>query len=280
MADPAPPRRVRWAEPVETPGYTVCPLSYECDEGVGLRAALYLPRARGPFPGVIYLTDDVPAEGPLLPGGGEVDLCIRRGFAVLVPEVRGLNDSAPLEDTGLFEISGYHTRRVNDAVAIGRPLLGQRVTDVLGAVSVLDEREEVAGGPVIVGDGAGALWGLYAAALDERVASAAARAGLASYQHFIDDPCPTWIQSDRMSTVVVPGALEWFDLPDVASMVAPRPLRLSGLVYGSNRPLSADELTEAYARTRRRYQALGAGDGLELFVSDDLSDWAPLRRRA
>ncbi len=131
---------------------------------------------------------------------------------------------------------------------------------------------EITEGVVAMGDCADGLWAVYAAALDERIVAVAARRRLASYQHVVEHPSATSIQNDRMTSVVAPGALKWSELPNLASVVAPRHLRLSGLVDGPNRPLSQDELADTHARTAQRYEALGAAGKLLLPESSDVTD--------
>jgi hypothetical protein len=53
---------------------------------------------------------------------------------------------------------------------------------------------------------------------------------------------------------MIPGALATGDLCDVAAALAPRPLRLEGLVDGQNRLLSADALRETYATAHEAYR--------------------------
>ena len=67
-----------------------------------------------------------------------------------------------------------------------RTLFGQRVLDVMRAVDFLWERCYIApqidkGRLAILGEGVGGLWGLYAAALDGRVAAVIALDTLYSY---------------------------------------------------------------------------------------------------
>jgi hypothetical protein len=58
---------------------------------------------------------------------------------------------------------------------------------------------------------------------------------------------------------LVPGVLDHAgDLSDVAATLAPRPLRLEGLVDGLNRPVAAEELKRAYETARKAYGADGS----------------------
>ena len=69
-----------------------------------------------------------------------------------------------------------------------------------------------------------------------------ARGGLIGYAAVLNSPF-RYVPHDA----VVPGALTAGDLNDVAAALAPRPLRLAGLVDGLNRPASAEEAARTYA---------------------------------
>jgi hypothetical protein len=76
--------------------------------------------------------------------------------------------------------------------------------------------------------------------------------------------------------VVVPGALAHFDLPDLVSLLAPRPVLLSGLVDGAGRALPLAEVEREYARARRMYGDAGAPGRLEIADRDKLDGWQGL----
>ena len=182
---------------------------------------------------------------------------------------------APFEDEVRSGISTYATRRAHDALAVGRPLIGQHVLDVLAAIEALSSHG-AAGPLVVVADGAAGLWGLFAAVASERVGSLAVRDSLASYERFVRCPLATWIQGDRESSVVLPGALGFFDLPDLVSILAPRHVLLSRLVDGSNAVLPAAEVEREYARALARFEERGAGNRLSICDHDELRSWQGL----
>jgi hypothetical protein len=58
----------------------------------------------------------------------------------------------------------------------------------------------------------------------------------------------------------LPGALTTGDLPDVAGSLAPRPLRLEGLVDGLNRRVAAAAVQKTYEPAKAVYRAAKAED--------------------
>ena len=98
----------------------------------------------------------------------------------------------------------------------------------------------------------GALWVLFAAALDRRIHSVICEGGLLSYQSLA---C-----ADRYihgANVFIRDVLLHFDLPDVAACVAGRNLVLLGPVDAMGKPVDLSEAKIAYKRTDEAYAATG-----------------------
>jgi hypothetical protein len=76
----------------------------------------------------------------------------------------------------------------------------------------------------------GAALALLAGLFDGDIKAVVARGGLVSVRSVLDSPF-ICVPHD----FVVPGLLTAGDLPDVAASIAPRPLRVEGLVDGTNR---------------------------------------------
>lgn len=134
---------------------------------------------------------------------------------------------------------------------IGRPLLGQWVWDIRRLLDALQETDGRLPREVkVVGVGPGGLVALAAAALDDRITAVTTIDSLGS---FISE---TPYQGQRMGTIV-PGIVEYVgDVPDLAALVAPKPLTIQGAVSGNGEPLKSDALQEAFRRTRKAYSLL------------------------
>jgi len=89
---------------------------------------------------------------------------------------------------------------------------------------------------------------------EEDVRAVYVRGGLVGYHSLLQSQF-VYVPHDA----VVPGVLTAGDLSDVAAALAPRPLRLDGLVDGLNRQLSAETVAELYDSARAAYRAAGAG---------------------
>jgi cephalosporin-C deacetylase-like acetyl esterase len=129
-----------------------------------------------------------------------------------------------------------------------------RVADAIRAVDYALSRPDAEGHSVdMIGKGAGALWALFAAALEERIRAAVCEGGLLSYR--------TLARTDRYrhgAGIFIRDVLLHFDLPHVAAAVAGRRLVLLGPVDAMKRPVRLDTARAAYSWTSAAYRAAGA----------------------
>jgi dienelactone hydrolase len=98
---------------------------------------------------------------------------------------------------------------------------------------------------------------LLAALFDDKVHAVRARGGLVGYSSLFSSAF-CHVPYD----VVVPGVLTVGDLADVVAELAPRPVRLEGLVDGLNRKVPIREAEKAYALAREAYGKAKAAEKL------------------
>jgi hypothetical protein len=100
-----------------------------------------------------------------------------------------------------------------------------------------------------------------------RVKAVVARGGLVSYRSVLDSPF-VHVPHDALPVNVFRAG----DLPDVWAQLAPKPLRLEGLVDGTNRHVTGDRLDRALQPVRAAYAKGG------LVVKEDYSSDAELAK--
>ena len=142
---------------------------------------------------------------------------VKQNRIVLSIDVRGFGETA---DHGSNEKHCNKEHRVAVlARDIGRPLIGQRVEDILAALDVLvgqpyvnpSEIEAIGverAGPVV----------LHAAALDKRIGRVTLKNSIKSW---IDDVVAR-PKIHNLIGHVIPNALEFYDLPDLLEAIKPR----------------------------------------------------------
>ncbi len=149
--------------------------------------------------------------------GGEIESLAREGADVFAVDLRGYGETRDRGSPPKYHNPEFRTAML--AMHIGRPLFGQRVEDLLDVVDHVT-REHRAEGTVlhVIGAGHAGAIALHAAVLDERIERVSARESISSW---IDDVVARPLAPNLMGTVV-PGALEFYDLPDLVELLGER----------------------------------------------------------
>lgn len=221
--------------------------------------ALDIPSARNVWlPAWLFLPKQPAEATPVIlalePGGrnarwheGELYQSLAaQGHPVCVADLRGIGDLAPEFGRGASRYARSHNDEEHYAwasVILGKPLLGQRVTDVLAAVKALRAHPALAGRRIVVAaQQKMTVPAQFAAALDPGIESLYLAGGLASYQSIVETE-----QYSYPFANFVPHLLEHIDLPEITASLAPRRVMLAGMVDAAGEPVDA-------AVARRLYQ--------------------------
>jgi hypothetical protein len=106
----------------------------------------------------------------------------------------------------------------------------------------------------VAGQGAGALWVLFAAALDQRITDVIAQRGLVSYRSLAR--VDRYIHS---AGIFVPDILKHFDLPQLTAALAGRRVTLAGPVDAMKRSVPLDAVRREYAIAESAFATRGDG---------------------
>ena len=145
---------------------------------------------------------------------GVIDPLVASGYRVLALDLRGWGETAPLSPDPAIGFS-WDDFLAYRALEIGRPLMGQRVKDLLAAAPRRTNRREW----LVAGVGAGALVAAQAAVLDPRINAVISIGGLLSFRSLLDDASPKQPLSNFL-----PGVVGAYDMRDVYAAIAPRKL--------------------------------------------------------
>ncbi|MBI3874643.1 MAG: acetylxylan esterase [Verrucomicrobia bacterium] len=178
-----------------------------------------------------------------------------------------------LRNTMLFETKNDHIGRAPDhnsaewSLWLGRPLLGQWLRDLEVAVDVaptipFNKNNEL----TVVGVGPAGVVALCAAALDQRITRVVTVGSLASY--ISDVP----YEGQRLG-IMAPGIVrDVGDIPQLASLIAPRKLIIAGGVTGGGKPLDEAALKKQFEFTQRVYEIEKAASALTILSSTNATD--------
>ena len=224
----------------EWKGRTVEKLSIVTEPKMEVPALLiHPPNAAKRRPVLIYIDEQTKA---MARAAKIVDLALAKGASVLALDPRA---------TGEIESPANHV--ASDAVVLGRPLLAQRVWDVIQAARYLATRGDVAPKRIYCyGYGAAGLLAIFAAALDDTLAGAATERTIASFAYAIENrqTQPLW--------VFAPYMLNAADLPQVAALALPKTIVCANPVGYQRKRLSAHKAQQAMAYTTSVAKTLAA----------------------
>jgi cephalosporin-C deacetylase-like acetyl esterase len=172
-----------------------------------------------------------------------------QGFAVCVPDVRGLGDLAPEMGRG----NPRHARSHNEEEAyawaglmLGKPMLGQRVSDILAVIRAMKAHPAVQNRPILLAaQGRLTVPAQCAAALSPQVARLLLAGGLISFRSVVDTE-----NYGHSLANFLPGILDHTDLPEITAQSAARKVILAGMLDAGGRRLPVDEVKKAYEKTK------------------------------
>ncbi len=148
----------------------------------------------------------------------------------------------------------------------GKLLLGENLRDALWAIELLANQDNVDGGRIgCVGLSLGGRMTMMTAAVSPRVRVAVISGALNMLQERVMGRYSCGAQ-------VIPGLLNYGDVPEISSLIAPRPCLFE---VGRQDKLMVEEwIPPAFERMRSVWSALGAADHLEADSFDGGHRWS------
>ena len=183
-----------------------------------------------------------------------IDPLVASGYRVLALDLRGWGETAPLPPhPGIgFSWDDFLAYR---SLEIGRPLMGQRVKDLLAAAPRRTNRREW----LVAGVGAGALVAAQAAVLDPRINAVISIGGLLSFRSLLDDASPKQPLSSFL-----PGIVGAYDMRDVYAAIAPRRLLVLNPQDSQRAVVDPDAAGRELRWTARIFEILDARSSFSL----------------
>ena len=175
-----------------------------------------------PIPVVVWIPDNVKDSSPI-----EIHLSekgkawylndylkqdfVSDGRIIIAADFRGVGET---EDPYLYNYTKYWNSDYRSAAVslhVGKPLIGQRVTDMHTLLNFCQQDKNLRNHRIeVVADG---LYGpvmMHAAVLDDRISKAVLTRTIKTWRDYLEHP----MQYDMLRNVV-PGALQYYDLPDL-----------------------------------------------------------------
>ncbi|MBQ8611554.1 MAG: hypothetical protein IJ412_07600 [Oscillospiraceae bacterium] len=207
--------------------------------------------------------------------GGDRDFAVRavaEGYAALAIEQRAFGVCGGTENGPAC------AEPARTAVLLGRTLIGERVWDVsrvLDAVQAAYGAYVTMENSVLMGNSGGGTATWYTAALEHRFAAFMPSCAVCTYRDSI-------VAMEHCPCNYVPGIMKWFDMGDMAAMIAPNKLVI---VCGKDDPIfPLAGVRETWETVQQLYAAAGTpdacalviGEGSHRFYADDA--WPVLKK--
>lgn len=147
--------------------------------------------------------------------GGDRDFALQalsHGYAAMVVEQRGFGERRSKQRQCMC------TFLAENALLVGRTLIGERVWDVKQIINVLEKRTDVDAKKIgIMGNSGGGTASYYAACCDERIKVVMPGCAICTYKDSIGTEfhCPCNF---------LPGAGKYFDMGELSCLIYPRPI--------------------------------------------------------
>ncbi len=247
-------------------GYRIEKFVYESEPGIFIPSLLFIPdTSEARKPAILYVHGQGKAAGAS--SGGDIEELVTHGFIVLAIDARGMGETTILESQQSSDTRPYFGDFDSAMIALllNRPLVGMRALDISRGVDLLYARADVDRNRIYgFGKEGGSPPMLYAATLDERIRKIALEGMLVSYQSII-----THRIHRQVFEHVVNGALKYFDFPDLAAALAPRPTWIINAVDPIGRQVDLAEMKKQYADSMSAFRSLEAERAIRIAVRKD-----------
>jgi len=292
--NPHPGAVTEWTK--QAPGTEVEAVALTVEPGITVPLLLLKPSsARGRRAPVVIMVAEGGKDLFLAERPSDIEALLKAGIAVCLPDVRGTGETSPdlRRDPDSSE-----SMDANTVLTLGDTLVGLRLKDLRTVVAYLGGRPEInadriglwgdslaptnsAGlilnevpqwqiGPELEqqAEPLGGLLALLGALYEPRVRAVAVNGGLVSFASVLDDNF-SYVPQDA----IIPGILEAGDLADVEAALAPRALRLNGLVDGLARRMPETLLKEQLRPAQDAYRGAPSALAVAESPGSGPADW-------
>lgn len=264
--------RVEWQRKHD--GYQETRFVFTAEPDVDVPCHLLVPStAHGPVPVMVCLQGhtagmhvslaraDSSSSMESVPVEGDRDFAVQvvaRGWAALTVEQRCFGERADARPAERRTVHSTCHHATHVAGLLGRTMVGERVWDVRRALDALAAFPDLDLARVgCMGNSGGGTVSWYAACLEPRITAVMPSCAVCTYRASIGSV-------DHCCDNYLPGALRYFDMPDLAGLIAPRPLVVVAGREDDLFPFTG--VRDAFAAIQRIYAATGATDQCALVV--------------
>jgi len=250
--------------------FTDIRFTFQSEEGYFVPCHFCVPKgAAGPLPIVICVQGhstgmhqslgEAKYEGDAEGLAGDRDYAVQavaQGYCALVLEQRNFGECGGTPKGP----DCYHSDMT--ALLLGRTTAGARVWDIMRSIDIIEARFPQADAKKIAltGNSGGGTATFYTACLEDRLAAAMPSCAVCTYDDSIG-------AMRHCSCNYVPGVREYFNMGDLAGLIAPKPLIIAAGRHDGIFPY--DGVLKSYETALRMYAAAGADGNCALVTGEE-----------
>jgi Acetyl xylan esterase (AXE1) len=216
---------------IKREGYRIEKVIIDAGSNLPLPCLVFVPQASERKPALLFISQEG-KEAEAAPGG-LVESLVQRGFLVCTPDLPGIGELSGSRGDDDSVIRGVNYNLVFGAQLIGSSITGIQAEAVLRTMKYLADRPDVDKHRIrAVARGSTGPALLHAALRDQNASAFAFIDAPLSWESLFDNPLFNLAQGGT----IVPGALQYYDLPDLMGLIAPRKLLLVNPLDGGGKP--------------------------------------------
>ncbi len=205
----------------------------------------------------------LPEDEEYQPRGAFALQAVKEGYAALCVELRGMGELQPSTEKRMWGTRCWFTSFT--AFALGRTLLGERVWDISRCIDAMHLFPQVDTSKIVItGNSGGGTTTYYAAAFDERITLAVPSCAFCTYKDSILDV-------HHCICNLIPGCYEYFDMQDLAGLIAPRKLLVVNGEKDWTFPLEGAK--KGFEVVKKIYQKAGVPENARMVVTPKGHYW-------
>ena len=270
------PLNMEIEEEVALDGYRRIRFTFESEVGSIVPCYLLIPTAgKQKYPLAITLQGHAtgfhnsvaipkyPGDEEYIKRGDFAIQAVREGYCALAIEQRGMGERrprGPYQDGA--QMCAYEAQM---ALLLGRTILAERIWDVSKAIDLMDNFSEVDTDKIMItGNSGGGTASFYAACYDERIKLAIPSCSFCTYKSSILDRF-------HCSCNFIPYSYEYFEMEDVACLLAPR--NCVFIAGKKDEIFPIEGVREAYKTVEKIYEKAGAKGKCQLIETEMAHYW-------
>ena len=263
---------VEWEH--EHPDFTETRFAITVEPDCRMPCHLLIPKkGEAPFPAVICLQGHstgmhislgrakFPNDEKDLSGDRDFAIqAVAEGYAALAIEQRAFGERADGRPKEVRHVDHPCHHASMTALLVGRTMVRERCWDVSRAIDALESFDRVDASRVgIMGNSGGGTISYFAGAIEKRIKIAMPSCYVCTFRDSIG-------RIDHCADNYVPGILKWFEMGDLACLIAPRPIVVVAGRHDDIFPF--DAVQETFEKIQAIYHAAGALENCRLVVGE------------